>query len=199
MAEAGVTASEVRYDGAVVRVREDTVERDGSTSHLEVVEHADSVAVLALDTDDRVLLIRHDRHPAGGELWELPAGLRDRAGEDPVDTARREPTEETGWAAARWSTVVDLRPSPGVSTETCRVYRATDLSRPGGAETGGDEAGMPQRWVPVDDAVAEVLDGRITSALAVAGLLALAVRRASGVADRPAAAPWPSTGTDTAS
>jgi 8-oxo-dGDP phosphatase len=151
------------------------------------VEHVGSVAIVAIDEQQRVLLIRQYRHPAGQYLWELPAGLRDQPGELPQETARRELAEETGLAAATWSTLVDLRPSPGISTEAGRVYQAS------GAQ--GEERDLQSRWVPLQEALSEVLAGRITNGLAVAGLLAAAVR--AGLADdhrRSADAPWPGSG-----
>ncbi len=184
-----VTASELKYEGAIVSVRVDgVVQPDGGVAEREVVEHAASVAVVAVDDARRVLLIRHYRHPAGQYLWELPAGLCDVPGEDLVATARRELAEETGWTAADWSTLVELYPSPGISTERCRVFQATDLRQRGprppsqrdgdaGSAAEAEESDLQLRWIPLAEAVFEVLSGEITNGLAVAGLLAAAVRR----------------------
>jgi 8-oxo-dGTP pyrophosphatase MutT (NUDIX family) len=191
-----VAGSQLKYDGAIIKVRVDTVVLpDGSQVEREVVEHVGSVVILALDDQQRVLLIRQYRHPAGGYLWELPAGLRDKPGEDPLAAARRELAEETGWSAAAWNTLVDLRPSPGILTEACRVYQAEGLT-PGDrvGDEEGEERDLQARWVPLAEALGDVLAGRITNGLAVAGLLAAAVRL--GLADnrvRPAEAPWPGT------
>jgi 8-oxo-dGDP phosphatase len=192
-----VAASQEKYDGAIINVRVDTVVLpDGSQVEREVVAHVGSVAILALDDQQQVLLIRQYRHPAGRYLWELPAGLRDKPGEEPLAAARRELAEETGLTAAAWDTLVDLRPSPGISTEVCRVYQAGQLTQ--GDRVGdqeGEERDLQSRWVPLPAAVRDVLAGRITNGLAVAGLLAAAVRL--GLADdhtRPADAPWPATG-----
>ncbi len=87
-----VVRSRLGYDGALVRVRVDTVvQPDGSRAEREVVEHVGSVAVVAVDDRQRVLLTRQYRHPAGQYLWELPAGLCDKPGEPPLDAAQREP------------------------------------------------------------------------------------------------------------
>jgi ADP-ribose pyrophosphatase len=192
-----VAASQQEYDGAIIRVRLDTVVLpDGSQVEREVVEHVDSVAIVALDDQQRVLLIRQYRHPAGQYLWELPAGLRDKPGEEPQVTARRELAEESGLEAVTWSTLVELRPSPGISTEVCRVYQAEHLRQ--GERIGeeeGEERDLRSRWVPLQEALSEVLAARITNGLAVAGLLAAAVRL--GLADdhrRSADAPWPDAG-----
>jgi ADP-ribose pyrophosphatase len=182
------------YDGSIIRVRVDTVEMPGgSRADREVVEHADSVAVVAVDDRNRVLMIRQYRHPAGQYLWELPAGLRDQPGEPPLETARRELAEETGLAAGRWSTLVDLRPSPGMSTETVRVYLAAQL-RAGdrSGDPAAEERDLETRWIPLAQALAEVFAGRITNGLAVTGLLAAGARFGlTGGRSRPADDPWP--------
>src|ERR1700712_3903125 len=130
------------YDGKMVSVRVDTVTQpDGSPADREVVEHVDSVAIVAWDDQQQVLLIKQYRQPFGQHLWELPAGLCDKPGEEPSAAAARELAEETGYAADQWDTLVDLRPSPGMSTEVVRIYQATGLTRhqrAGGAE--GEEA-----------------------------------------------------------
>jgi len=189
-----VVRSRPEYDGALVKVRVDTVvQPDGSRAEREVVGHVGSVAVVAVDDRQRVLLIRQYRHPAGEYLWELPAGLCDKPGEPPLDTAQRELAEEARLRAGAWRTLVDLRPSPGISTEVCRVYQAEQLdtqeqegSRP------DEESEIRSRWVPLGEAVSEVLAGRITNGLAVAGLLAAAVGADAAPARiRPADAPWP--------
>jgi ADP-ribose pyrophosphatase len=189
-----VAASELRYDGAIIRVRADRVTLpDGTQAEREVAEHTNSIAVVAVDDARRVLLIRQYRHPVGQYLWELPAGLCDKEGEDPLVTARRELAEETGWTAADWSTLVDLYPSPGISTEKCRIYQARELRRPARAPgpRKAEEADLQQRWTPLAEAVFEVLSGNITNGLAVAGLLAAAVRHGMRDSRRPGHAVWP--------
>jgi 8-oxo-dGDP phosphatase len=187
-----VVRRRMEYDGALVRVRVDTVvQPDGSRAEREVAEHADSVAVVAVDDRQRVLLIRQYRHPAGQYLWELPAGLCDKPGEPPLDAAQRELAEEAQLRAAAWRTLVDLRPSPGISTEVCRVYQAEQLHAEEQADSGPDEESeLRSRWVPLPEAVSEVLTGRITNGLAVAGLLAAAAAT-DDAPPRPADAPWP--------
>jgi ADP-ribose pyrophosphatase len=189
-----VLDTNLKYSGKIVSVRVDTVrEPDGSEADREVVEHVDAVAIVALDEQHRVLLIRQYRQPFKQYLWELPAGLCDQPGEPAWDTARRELAEETGLEAEQWSTLVDLRPSPGMSTETVRIYQACQLTkqeRAGDAE--GEETDLQSKWLTLSDAVQEVFAGRITNGLAVAGLLAAAGR--TGLRDdttRPADAAWP--------
>src|SRR5215472_1104054 len=98
-----VPVTDVIAKSNIVTVRRDTVRMpDGQDAGRDVVEHPGAVAILALDEADRVLLIRQYRHPAGHLLWEIPAGLRDVAGEPPLVTAQRELLEESGYAARTW-------------------------------------------------------------------------------------------------
>jgi ADP-ribose pyrophosphatase len=180
---------EVLYRGKMITVHRDTLRQaDGHTAVREVVDHPDSVAVVALDAQDRVLLLRQYRHPVGGYLWELPAGLLDQPGEPALEAARRELAEETGMAARDWLTVVDLHPSPGMAGERVRVFLARETHRATGEhERDADEGDLETRWVALDEAVRQVRAGEITNGLAVAGLLATALSRATGFADlRPA-------------
>jgi ADP-ribose pyrophosphatase len=153
-----------------------------------VVHHPGAVAVVALDDDDRVLLLRQYRHPVGRHLWELPAGLRDEDGEPPLETAKRELAEEALLAAGRWSLLVTLNSSPGFSDELVQIYLAEDLSpadRPEGFLVEHEEADMTIERVPLADAVQRVFDGDIRNASAVAGLLAAARVRAEAARLRP--------------
>jgi ADP-ribose pyrophosphatase len=149
--------------------------------------------VVALNKDQQVLLIHQYRHPVGRKLWELPAGLRDQDGERPLETARRELAEETGIRAATWMTLVDLHPSPGMSTEAVRVYLATDLDDQGRhGDPEGEEKDLEQRWLPLQQALEEVLSGALTNGLAVAGLLAACAHAGiSSTTTRAAEADWP--------
>ena len=97
---------------------------DQNFAERTVVSHPGAVAVLALDDAGRVLMIRQYRHPVGYQLWEIPAGLRDAAGEPPLETARRELFEETGYRARDWHVLIDYFTSPGYSTERLRIYLA---------------------------------------------------------------------------
>ena len=124
----------------------------------EFLGHPGSVVVLALDDDERVLMLRQYRHPVRAELWELPAGLRDEPGEPAVRTAARELAEEADLVARRWWRLVDFLASPGCSDERVEVFLARDLSPVPAAERHerhAEELDMVPRWVPLD----EVVDG----------------------------------------
>ncbi|MDO8107488.1 NUDIX hydrolase [Isoptericola sp. b441] len=149
----------------------------------EYLTHPGSVAVLVLDEDERVLLIRQYRHPVRGELWELPAGLRDEPGEPAVRTAARELAEETDLSAARWWRLVDFYASPGCSDEQVEVFLARDLRRvPDGErhERRAEELGIEPIWVPLAEAVTAVRERRVRNPAAVAGILAVAMASADG-------------------
>lgn len=191
-----VASSETVYTGRIMGLRVDEVRMPGGgTATRQVVEHPGAVAVLALDAEDRVVLIRQYRHPVGDWLVELPAGLLDVRGEPPLASARRELHEETRLAAARWDTLLDLRPSPGLSEEAIRVYLARDLTDVAEADRHvgtEEETDLGVHRVPLDEAVAAVFAGSIENSAAVAGVLAAAYARdRSWSVLRAADAPWP--------
>jgi 8-oxo-dGTP pyrophosphatase MutT (NUDIX family) len=169
----------------LMALRADRVRRPGAPEEEGafdrwVLEHPGAVVVLAVDDQERVRCLRQYRHPAGGRFLELPAGLRDSHGEDPVETARRELREETELEAGEWRRLFDLYPSAGISSERQICFLARDL-RPasrGDFELAHEEADMEHLWVPVDDLVEAVLDGRVTeSPIAVCVLAYDALRR----------------------
>jgi len=190
-----VESSILRFNGRVWDVRTDTVDVAGIRAVRDIVVHPGAVAVVALDADDRVVLIQQYRHPVAARLLELPAGLLDVPGEDPLATARRELSEEAGLTAGSWRHLVDLLLSPGGSTEALRCFVARDL-RPiaGGRPVTGEaeEVDLPQVWLTLPEAVDAVLAGRIHNATTVAAILAAreAARRDWSTLGDPDA-PWP--------
>jgi ADP-ribose pyrophosphatase len=184
-----VLASEEIYQGRVISLRRDTVAMPGGGDSVrEVVHHIGAVAVVALDDQDRVVLLRQYRHPIGTHLWELPAGLRDADGEPPLETAKRELAEEAQLAAGTWSLLTTTYSTPGFCDEAVLVYLAEDLAaadRPEGFLVEHEEADMTLERVPLADAVQRIFDGDIRNALAVIGLLAAAQLRATSPRLRP--------------
>ena len=181
-----------QFAGAIFTVFTDEVTMSsGKTAKRDVVRNKGAVAVVALDDVDRVVLIRQYRHAVGQRLWELPAGLRDQAGEEPVAGAARELAEEADITAARYDMLIDMYNSPGFSDETIRIFLARELTPVPEAERyerTDEEADIEIAWFDLDEAVAMVFRGEITNAAAVGGLLAVARARDEGWATlRPAA------------
>lgn len=171
-----VLSSTERFAGRVIRVVTDVVRMpDGGTGERDVVRHPGAVGVVAVDDDLSVLLIKQYRHALGEAIWEVPAGIRDVAGEDPEHTAARELHEETGWAAGTVTHLATIHPSPGCSDERAEVYLGRGLreadDRP---EVEDEEQDLELRWLPLAEAVEWVLAGRITNAMCVTGVLAAA-------------------------
>ncbi|MCU1432406.1 MAG: hydrolase [Actinotalea sp.] len=179
-----VTRTELVHDGMIWDVVRDTVELgEAGTVRREYVRHPGAVAVIAMDRDDRVLLLRQYRHPVAQELWEPPAGLLDVPGEDPQVAAARELAEEADLVAGSWWPLVDFFTTPGGSDERVAIYLARDLTPVPEAERhvrDGEELGMLEEWVPLDDAVEAVLSGRIRNPSAVIGVLAAEAARRRG-------------------
>ncbi|WP_106506624.1 NUDIX domain-containing protein [Brachybacterium timonense] len=170
-----LAASRITHHGMVWDIARDTIDfAPGVQFDREYVRHTGAVAVLAIDDQDRALLIRQYRHPARSALWEIPAGLLDIDGEDPADAAARELREETGYTAEHLEPLLQLRPSPGGSDELIRIYRARDVTRAPDEEfePRDEEAELLVRWVPVSDVAGAVLSGRLTSGTLVTAILA---------------------------
>ena len=186
-----VAASRDVHIGRVVGLRIDDVVMPGGKSAVrEVIEHLGAVAIVTLDEDQRITLIHQYRHPMGHRLWELPAGLIDHLGEDPVGAARRELVEEVGLAAEDWVSLVDVAASPGFTDEVVRVFLARGLSDVERDVLGDEEADLVVRKFPLAEAVRMALAGELVNGAAVAGVLA-AHAVVNGVAEpRPADAPW---------
>ncbi|MFI6388464.1 NUDIX domain-containing protein [Nonomuraea sp. NPDC050547] len=187
-----VVASKNHFQGRVIGLRTDSVRMpDDDVADRDYVVHPGSVAVLALDEENRVLLLRQYRHPVRHLLWELPAGIRDVEGEPLVTTAARELAEEAGYAADTWHTLVDLMSSPGMTDERIRVFLARGLRRTEiDFERKHEETDMPLEWVPLADAVEKALMGMIHNSPAVAGILAAYAASVEGFGLlRPADAP----------
>lgn len=182
--------SETVYVGSIFALRADEVRMPGgTTARREVVEHYGSVAVVALDDDNNVMLVYQYRHALSRRLWELPAGLLDLGDEPPHLTAARELEEETGLAADQWRVLVDLDSAPGFSDESVRIYLATGLSNIGRPQAHDEEADMVLRWFPLAQAVRMVFNGEIVNSIAVSGILAANMMGDVGSL-RPVDTPW---------
>lgn len=171
-----VVASREEFTGPVIGVRTDTVEADGVSFDRQVVSHRGAVGVVAVDDDDRVLVVQQYRHPAQQRMIELPAGLLDVEGEEPLAAAQRELREEGRLEADRWSPLLEFMPTPGVSDERIMIFLAEQVREvrlPTGFSAEHEEASMTIEWVPLADLVEAVMRRRVSNGILIAGSLAL--------------------------
>lgn len=190
-----VRASETPFQGRVTGVRAEDVQMpDGTWARREYQTHPGSVAVLALDDQQRVLILRQYRHPVRRRLWELPAGLLDVPGENPLHAAQRELYEEAHCKADTWRVLVDIYTTPGGSDEALRLFLATDLGEAEGEryEAHGEELELETARMPLPDLLRLALAGELHNPTLVIGSLALhAALTGDGIdALRPADSPW---------
>ncbi|HEY8983278.1 MAG TPA: NUDIX hydrolase [Streptomyces sp.] len=191
-----IRETQTPFVGKKTSVRtDDVVMPDGSVVRRDYQVHPGSVAVLALDDEDRVLLIKQYRHPVREKLWEIPAGLLDVPGENPLHAAQRELYEEAHVKAESWHVLTDVYTTPGGCDEAVRVFLAQGLSEAEGQrfEVEDEEADMEYARVPVAELVRGILAGELHNNCLVVGVLSLVAARAGdGLgALRPAEAEWP--------
>src|SRR5437879_1193185 len=162
MGEAKILSSRIAYKGGHIQVREDRViEPAGHECSREIVVHPGAVCIVARPAPDEVILIRQYRHAAGRELLEIPAGGLHEA-EDPVEAARRELEEETGYRADSIIERARFWTAPGFTTEFMYLYEASDLVQ---TKTNPDEDEVIEvDIVRCDEALRMVEDGRIQDA-----------------------------------
>lgn len=188
-----VVSSKELYQGYVIGLRNDTLANaDGTTFTRDVITHRGAVAVLAVDDDDRVLVLLQYRHPPAQRMVELPAGLLDKADEEPLEAAKRELAEEGHLQATTWSPLLELVLSPGISDEVIRIYLAEGVSGadvPEGFVANDEEATMTRRWVPMADLVDAVLRRSVHNSVLVAGVLAAWVSPQRALNQPPGANP----------
>ncbi|WP_329278820.1 NUDIX hydrolase [Streptomyces sp. NBC_01451] len=191
-----IRATETPFVGNKTSVRTDEVVMpDGSVVGRDYQVHPGSVGVLALDAEGRVLLIRQYRHPVRQRMWEIPAGLLDVPGENPLHAAQRELYEEAHVKAEDWRVLTDVYPTAGGCDEAVRIFLARNLSEAEGErfEVEDEESDMEHARVPVDELVRGVLAGELHNNCLVVGVLSLvAAEKGDGLdALRPAEASWP--------
>jgi len=141
---------------------------NGRVAELEIAHHPGGAAVVALDDDNRVCLLRQFRHAAGGWLTELPAGKLD-GGEPPLECAQRELAEEAGVTARQWDRLGECFSSPGVLTEVIHLFLARGLA-PADAHPEEHEV-FEASWVPLEEAVDLAARGQLRDAKSLIGLL----------------------------
>lgn len=187
-----IVSSDIVFQGKIWDVRRETFDYNGQQITREFVDHTGAVSVLAVDDEERVLLIKQYRHPIRAREWEIPAGLLDVADEDPLEAAKRELAEEVDLAAASWSVLSDYVTTPGGNNEAIRVYLARDLTDTTAFAREDEEADIEKRWVPLDEALDAVVARRIQNPSLVVAVYAAAISRSRGWSTLGAAdAPWP--------
>jgi len=162
-------SSRTIFEGRILTLRVDTVETaDGRESTREVVDHADCIAVIAVDADETVLLVKQYRRAIDKELLEIPAGGID-AGEDAETAVIREMQEEIGFRPQKLEHLVSFYSTPGFCHEYLHLYLATDLVP--GRLHAEDTAGIEVVRVPAAEIAGLVMSGDIEDAKTIAGLL----------------------------
>jgi ADP-ribose pyrophosphatase len=163
------------YDGRVIQVSIDTVDLpSGARVPLEIVRHPGGAVAVAIDSENRICLLRQFRHAAGGYIHELPGGKLE-PDEPPALTVQRELVEEAGVAAGKWESLGAYFSSPGVFTEVIHLFLATELV----PVTAAPEAGevFEVEWWPLEQAVEKALNGELADAKTIIGILRAAARR----------------------
>jgi 8-oxo-dGTP pyrophosphatase MutT (NUDIX family) len=165
----------VAYENSWIRVYDDQVLRpDGQPGVYGVVHYKNrAIGVVALDAENRVLLVGQYRYTLDVYSWEIPEGGAE-AGEAPLAAAQRELREETGYSAVHWREILRAHLSNSVSDEEAWCFLATDL-RPGVARPEGTEL-LQVAWIPLAEALSMIDQGQITDALTILGLQRVALR-----------------------
>ncbi|WP_295855496.1 NUDIX hydrolase [uncultured Microbacterium sp.] len=170
-----IVSTDLVYEGAVWDVRSDTVRYGDGEMTRQYVEHPGAAAVVAIDDDERVVLIQQYRHPIKERDWEIPAGLLDVAGEPPMETAKRELTEEADLAADRWQHLVSMHTTPGGNDEVVHLFLARGLRAvETDFEREHEESDMRLERVPLAEVIDGVLAGRLRNGILATGALAAA-------------------------
>lgn len=162
------------FHGRVIQVNVERVQLpNGNVADLEIIHHPGGAAVVAIDAQQQVCLLRQFRHAANGWLWELPAGKIDNR-EPPLQTAQRELEEEAGATAAHWESLGDVVSSPGVFTEVIHLFLATGLravpARPEEHEV------LEIHWKPLGEALRMAQSGEIRDCKSLVGIFRAAAR-----------------------
>jgi ADP-ribose pyrophosphatase len=164
-----IIASEQIFNGRAINLRVETIEKsDGQKTTREIVEHADCIAVVPIDENDNIILVRQFREAVGKNLLEIPAGgIED--GEDPIEAVKRELQEEIGFLPQKIEARGGFYATPGYGTEYLYLFQATEL-KPSRLEAEDTEA-IEVVSVPVAKIPELIISGEIGDAKSIAGLL----------------------------
>jgi len=166
-----ITSSRKVYECSLFRVTEDRAvdAKTGFKIKRSVIRHAGSAVMMAVDGRQRILLVRQYRLPAEKYLWELPAGRLD-PGEKPLEAARRELMEETGYHATTWTKLASFLASPGYVQERMTIYLATGLTA--GKATPMDDERIETRWFTAQQVGEMIAAGKIEDGKTMIGYYA---------------------------
>lgn len=168
-----------KFKGRIINLRQDTaLLPDGNTATREVVEHPGGVCVAALTDQDELLFVKQWRYPYGETTLEIPAGKRDKSGEDPLECGKRELKEETGATAENYIDLCPLYPSPGYVNEIIWCYLATGLTF--GEQNTDDDEFLDVLRIPLEKAVEMVLTGEIKDAKTQIAVLKVKILKDAG-------------------
>lgn len=167
-----VNKTSTPYSGKLITVRVDELSRDGGKSFVrEVAVVSDSVAIVAVDSQSRVLMIRQYRHPMKRPVWEIPAGRIDTRGETTEQTALRELREETDIVAQQIQPITTFYNSGGWTTEKTHIFLARDLENVPEFARHDEEADIEKIWLPLPEALNMITKGEIDDAKTIVGIL----------------------------
>ena len=170
--EEKLLASKRIYEGRLVNLRQDAVLlSSGRETVREVVEHPNCVAIVAIDSEDNVVMVRQFRKPVEGVLLEIPAGVIE-PGEEPQECALRELEEETGYMAGKMERIGGFYSSPGYSTEFLYLFLATDLQK-GSTHPDEDEI-IEVVSIPWEQIPGLIAKGEVCDAKSIVGLFTVA-------------------------
>lgn len=166
------------FSGKIIRLQVDDVELpDGKTAKREIVKHPGAVAVIAINDDNKIIMVEQYRKPLERSLLEIPAGKLEY-GEEPLVTAERELEEETGYAAGKMEHLISFYTSPGFADELIHLYLATDLKRIDNPKIGDEDEFVELHEITLQDAIQCVNDKRIYDAKTAYAVLYLQLRMA---------------------
>jgi ADP-ribose pyrophosphatase len=164
-----INRQRVAYRGRAFKVvTENITLPNGVTTELDVLKHPGASAIVAMSDPETVVLLRQYRHAVQSHIWEIPAGTLD-PGELPLDCAKRELTEETGFSANRWEKLGEIIPVPGYSDERIHLYLASGLET--GAQQLDEGEWLEVHRVAVSDAMEMIRAGKIQDGKTITGLL----------------------------